>query len=108
MSGTPASSGVNADGAIVHEEIPNVPRSARDTIHGRIRIVARVTVDKAGNVVDEALEIPGPSRYFARLANNAARKWRFAPADAATPREWLLQFEFTREGTTGHASVPRS
>jgi serine/threonine protein kinase len=91
---------------VVHEEIPAVSRGARDSIHGQIKVVVRVTVDRAGNVVAENLEAHGSSQYFARLATDAAKKWKFAPADSQTPREWLVQFEFSRGGVTGHA-VPR-
>lgn len=91
---------------LVHEEIPSVPRGARDSIRGQIKVAVRVTVDRAGNVVAENLEVHGSSRYFARLATDAARKWKFAPADNQAPREWLVQFEFSRNGVTGHA-VPR-
>jgi TonB family protein len=95
---------------VLHEEIPDVPRSARNTIHGRIRVSVRVTVDTSGNVTDETLENAGPSKYFARLASDAARKWKFAPAegDDEDSREWLLRFEFARGGTTAHAARPRS
>jgi TonB family protein len=89
---------------VLHEEIPDIPRHARGTIHGHIKIAVRVTVDSSGNVVDEALENPGPSRYFARLATTAARKWKFAPADNQQSRRWLLRFEFTRDGATGYAA----
>jgi hypothetical protein len=91
---------------VVHEEIPAVSRGARESIHGQIKVAVRVTVDRAGNVVAENLDVRGSSRYFARLASDAARKWRFAPADNSSPREWLVQFEFSRNGVTGH-SVPR-
>jgi TonB family protein len=94
--------------AVVHEEIPRVPKSARDTIHGRIKVTVRVTVDRSGTVVNETLDTPGPSHYFARLATQAARKWKFAPTEDRTPRERLVHFEFSREATTGHASAPRS
>jgi hypothetical protein len=92
--------------AVVHEEIPAVSHGARESIHGQIKVAVRVTVDSAGNVVAENLELHGSSKYFARLAGDAARKWKFAPADGRSPREWLLQFEFSRGGVTGHA-VPR-
>jgi outer membrane biosynthesis protein TonB len=91
---------------VAHEEIPAVSRGARDSIRGQIKVAVRVTVDGAGNVVAENLETHGSSNYFARLATEAARKWKFAPADNQSPREWLLQFEFSRSGVTGHA-VPR-
>jgi len=89
---------------VLHEEIPDVPRHARNTIRGRIKVAVRVTVDSSGNVVDETLENPGPSRYFARLATTAARKWKFAPADNQESRKWLLRFDFSRGGASGHAA----
>ena len=96
----------SAASPVVHEEIPAVPRGARDSIRGQIKVAVRVTVDRAGNVVAENLEVHGSSRYFARLAGDAAKKWKFAPTDAQSSREWLVQFEFSRGGVTGHA-VPR-
>ena len=103
---TPKSS-LSASSAL-HQEIPNVSRSARESIHGHIQVTVRVNVDRAGNVVHESLEQSGSSKYFARVAAEAARKWRFAPADTQRPREWLLRFDFTRGGTTGHATIARS
>ena len=91
---------------VLHEEIPAVSRHARESVRGQIKVAVRVTVDRAGNVVAENLEVRGSSRYFARLATEAARKWKFAPADGPSAREWLVQFEFSRGGATGHA-VPR-
>ena len=42
-----------------------------------------------------------------RIASEAARKWRFAAADQGS-REWVLRFEFGRDGTTVRAVGPRS
>jgi TonB family protein len=95
----------DASPSAVYEQIPIVPRSARETIHGHVKVAVLVIVDRSGNVIDALLENPGPSSYFARLAREAARKWRFAPADNQDSREWLLRFEFTRGGTTGHATA---
>jgi TonB family protein len=92
--------------AVLHEEIPAVSRGARASVRGQIKVVVRVTVDRAGNVIAENLEARGSSRYFARVATEAAKRWKFAPADNQSPREWLVQFEFSRDGTTAHA-VPR-
>jgi Protein kinase domain len=88
---------------VTHEEIPAVSRGTRDSIRGQIKVAVRVTVDRAGNVVAENLEVHGSSPYFARLASDAAKKWKFAPADDPSSREWLLQFEFSRSGVSGHA-----
>jgi TonB family protein len=103
---SPAPSPADTATAVLHEEIPNVPRSASATIQGRLNVAVRVTVDASGNVVDETLEHPGPSKYFARLATAAASKWKFAPAAGQASRERLLWFEFTRGGTTARAANP--
>jgi TonB family protein len=107
-SGQHAQPSANRLPSVLHEEIPDVPRRTRESIRGHIKVAVGVTVDSSGNVVDETLENPGPSKYFARLAAEAARKWKFAPAGNHRSRKWLLQFEFTRGGTTGHATAPRS
>ena len=94
---------VGLPSAVLHEEIPTVPLSARQTIHGRVKVTVRVTVDKSGTVISDVLENPGPSKYFARLAGQAASKWKFAPAAGPAPRQWLVRFEFSRDGTTARA-----
>jgi TonB family protein len=94
--------------AVVHEEVPNVPHSALATIHGHVKVAVRVTVDSSGNVVDDSLDHAGPSHYFARVASQAARKWKFAPTDQKSGRQWLVHFDFSRTGTTAHATSPRS
>jgi TonB family protein len=107
-SDQPAEALADASPSVLHQEIPDASHSARESIHGHIKVTVRVTVDRSGKVVDETLEDPGSSKYFARLATEAARKWRFAPAANHDSREWLLRFEFTRDGTTGRAVTPRS
>jgi TonB family protein len=92
--------------AVLHQAIPDVSRHARDSIRGRIKVMVRVTVDRSGNVVGEKLVSSGSSRYFARLASDAAAKWKFVPADKQGSREWLLRFEFTRGGATGQVAAP--
>jgi TonB family protein len=92
---------------VLHEEIPEVSRNARASIRGRIKVMVRVAVDRSGRVVKETLESSGSSRYFAHVASEAAKKWKFAPAENPDSRVWLLQFEFTRGGVTGHAT-PRT
>jgi len=93
--------------SVLHQEIPDVPRSARESIHGNIKVTVRVTVDPSGKVVEETLENRGSSKYFAHLATEAAKKWMFSTAANQDSRVWLLRFEFTRGGTTAHA-IPRS
>jgi len=102
-SGTP----VSAAAAVLHQEIPALSRGTRDSIRGQIKVGVLVTVDRAGNVIGETVENRGSSKYFARASLEAAKKWRFAPADSQDSRQWLLQFEFSRSGAAGQA-VPRT
>jgi TonB family protein len=89
---------------VLHEEIPKVPHSALATIRGHVRVAVRVTVDASGAVINDTLADPGPSRYFARVASQAARKWKFSPEAGKASRIWLVRFEFSRSGTTAHAT----
>jgi serine/threonine protein kinase len=89
---------------VLHQEIPNVSRGARESIRGVIDVAVRVIVDRSGNVVAAALDGRASGRHFARAAMNAAKKWKFAAADQAS-RVWLLHFEFTRAGTTADAAA---
>ena len=93
----------SSDPDVLHEEIPNVPLHSRETIHGHVKVTVRVTVDKSGTVVSDVLENPGPSKYFARVAGQAASKWKFAPAAHEATRQWLVRFEFSRDGTRANA-----
>lgn len=84
---------------VIHAVMPDVSRSARNTIEGKVRVRVRVQVDASGNVLSAKLDSHGPSKYFARLALEAAQGWKFVaaqPKDAA--REWTLSFAFRRSG----------
>ena len=91
--------------SVLHEEAPDVPPGALGTIHGHIRFSVRVTVDPSGNVVHATLVNHSPSQYFTRLAIETARKWKFVAADNRDSRQWLLRFEFTRNGAAAHAGA---
>jgi TonB family protein len=93
--------------AALHKDIPDVPRRARQTIRGHIKVSVRVIVDKDGGVLAALVQNPGPSRYFERLAVAAAKKWTFPPADTPGQRVEVVRFEFTREGTSGSAAPVR-
>jgi TonB family protein len=88
----------------VNEVIPEVPRSARQTIRGTIRVSIRTIVDQEGKVLAAIADEPGPSRYFERLAVEASRKWTFTPTDSQEQRIVLVRFYFTRAGTKARAS----
>jgi hypothetical protein len=90
--------------AVVHEATPTVPQDISEKIQGPIDVTLRVLVDPAGDVMAALMENPGQNKTLARLADNAAREWKFAETEQEDPRVWLLRFEFTREGVTAMAT----
>jgi TonB family protein len=100
----PTSAGApTAKGEVAEQVMPDDRVHADRTIHGRVTVRVRLSVDREGNVSDASLDSAGPSRYFAKIAVEAARKWRFKPTQAngsPVPSTWLLRFEFRRGGTT--------
>jgi TonB family protein len=92
---------VPAQDGVVRQVLPDVPQKARDTIRGTIGVSARIGVDPSGSVARATLDSPGPSKYFADLALEAARQWKFAPAKIdgqGVSSEWTLRFEFSAAG----------
>jgi TonB family protein len=88
---------------VIEQPLPEVSRSARESIRGTLRVSVKVHVDPTGRVTDAELDTPGPSKYFAGQALKAARKWVFQPGKidgASVPSEWTLQFEFRNTDTT--------
>ena len=87
---------------IIEQVLPEVPPKARQTIQGRVKVSVRVHIDPSGSVTIAELDSAGPSKYFAQLALEAARRWKFAPAkatDSEVADAWVLQFEFSRNDT---------
>jgi TonB family protein len=102
-----SSAGGSRRGAVSHQVVPDVPQKARDTIQGTVRVRVGVAVDSSGRVTQAELVSPGPSKYFAKLALQAARQWQFSPPSVDgrnVQSEWVLHFEFTRAGTTVSSS----
>jgi len=92
----------SGQGAVLHQVLPEVSQGARDTIQGHIRVAVRVDVDASGSVVQAALDSHGPSNYFAGRALDAAKGWKFSPAEVngqQVPSAWTLSFAFSRTGT---------
>jgi hypothetical protein len=104
LAAAPNQAAPTSSASVLHQEIPVVSRSARESIRGQIKVTVLVTVDRSGKVVAETLQTHGSSKYFAHLATEAAKDWRFAPADTPEPRQWLLRFEFSRSGAAGQAA----
>jgi TonB family protein len=97
----PAKKMVAARGEVVHQVIPEIPQSARNTISGTIKVVVRVEVDPTGKVTSTKLTLSGPSRYFANKAVQAAQGWEFSPLEGngqPVASTWLLRFRFKRSG----------
>jgi TonB family protein len=106
QSGASASPASRTPGSVLERVEPNVSASARATITGKVRVRVRLKVDESGNVSQASLESAGPSRYFAGKALDAARRWKFNPAQSdghPVASAWRLRFEFGRGGTQVYA-----
>jgi TonB family protein len=94
--------GESAPGKVIQQVLPEVSQRSTNTIHGTIRVAVRVHVDAAGNVLGVSFVAAGPSQYFARLASDAAQRWKFSPPrrnGQAVASTWDLRFEFIRGAT---------
>jgi len=108
-SAAKTSGDVQGHNQVLDQVLPQVSPKALATIQGTVRVVVKVGVDAAGNVTDSKLDTPGPSRYFAGLAEKAAQQWKFSGAEQdghGVPSAWLLRFEFSQSGV--HASSQQS
>jgi TonB family protein len=101
-TGAAAKSGAVAPGSskgeVLDQVVPAVSEKARATIHGKVRVSVKVHVDPSGGVSAAEFDSPGPSKFFADLALQAARKWAFTPPEVngkSVASEWRLRFEFT-------------
>lgn len=97
----PANARGDGRDGVVKRVIPDVLPAAQQSIRGQVNVGVRVTVDGAGDVTDAALETPSGSRYFNRVAVDAARQWRFAAGPGGA---WTLHFEFRQDGIDAGAS----
>ena len=97
-----ASQGATMKGEVAERVQPDLLPKAVSSIHGQFVVKVRVSVDAAGAVSSAELDSQGPSKYFANAALEAARHWKFKPAQVsgqAAASTWVLQFRFKREGT---------
>ena len=93
-------------GGVLNRVLPNVLRSASNTISGTVRVRVRVDVDPSGNVTAAQFDWAGPSRYFARVSMAAAREWKFRPPDVNAQNvasAWMIHFDYTNSATTATA-----
>jgi TonB family protein len=99
------SAGGQVRGEVAQQVPPDVSRSALRTIHGKIKVRIKVAVDSSGNVMVAKYDSRGPSSYFAERTLQAARQWTFKPPQVdgrGVPSEWMLKFEFDRNGSNVH------
>ncbi len=99
------STGGRVQGAVGPQILPDVSKSALRTIHGKLKVRIKVSVDSSGNVVLAKFDSRGPSRYFSERALQAARRSTFKPPQVGgqgVPSEWLLAYEFERSGINVH------
>jgi serine/threonine-protein kinase len=90
-----------AHGEVLEQVLPDASEKARGTIHGKVRVTVRVHVEPGGNVSQAELDSPGPSKYFADLALQSARRWEFTAPEVnghSIPSQWLIRFEFSQSG----------
>jgi TonB family protein len=93
----------SAKGEVLDQVLPDVSQKARDTIQGKVRVSVKVHVDSSGAVSDAEMDSAVPSKYFADLALQAARKWVFSPPEVdgkSVASEWRLRFDFRQKETT--------
>lgn len=83
-------------GRVTRRVLPDISKSARNTIHGTIKIIVHVDVSPEGKVVAAKFKTSGPSRYFAQKAMKAAEQWQFASHPDSTA--WLVTFYLRRSG----------
>ncbi len=97
-----AAAGAAVKGEVAERVQPDLLPKAVSSIHGKFEVKVRVSVDATGTVSSAEIDSQGPSRYFANAALEAARHWKFKPAQVngqAAASAWVLQFRFKREGT---------
>jgi hypothetical protein len=64
----------------------------------RSELISLPRLQSSDELTDATIDLPGPSTYFANLALQAARQWKFAHGrDAAS--DWILRFDFSSDGT---------
>ena len=101
IASTSLPAGSVTQGAPLNQTMPEISSRARSTIHGTVRVVVKVRVDKSG-AVSSAVPASSPSRFFSDAAVQAAKRWDFTPAKISgqpVPSEWLVRFDFTSTDT---------
>jgi TonB family protein len=96
---------------VVNRVMPQVPQQYLKTIRGVVVVSVRARVDRFGDVAETQLDSRGGSRYFDRLALDAAKRWKFKPATYAghdMESTQLLRFEFRPAGCEASSAPPKA
>ena len=107
-----ASAGPATPGEVAERVLPQVSQSAQDSIRGTVRVIVGLDIDSSGAVQNAELVSAGPSKYFSRMALQAAQRWKFHPptvAGRSVLSRWNLRFDFTSDGpsvTPAQQDVP--
>ena len=98
---TPAPTSATVNHGVINQILPDIIPSAMRTIKGTVKVSVGLSVDANGKVTDATLESPGPSKYFASKSLEAARHWKFKPAQVdgnAAPSTWTVEFQYKQSG----------
>src|SRR5215468_401935 len=93
------------EGGVADRVLPKVSQRSLNTITGKVRVTVKLNVDPSGKVSNASLQSVGPSEYFARVALEASRHWKFDPPQSsgeAKSSQWLLRYAFSRGGVEVH------
>jgi TonB family protein len=96
-----------SEGAVADRVLPKVSPRSLNTITGKVKVTVKLAVDPNGKVTNAALQSAGPSEYFAKVALEASRRWKFNPPQTGggpVPSQWLLRYAFGRGGVEVHPS----
>jgi outer membrane biosynthesis protein TonB len=107
-SGTPPVA--NAEGAVLKRVLPNVSSGAVQSMRGPVEVEIRVSVSEDGAVSNAEYMTHGPGNYFARIAHDAAKSWKFKPPQSEGQPQasvWNLRFRFERRNTEVTATEVR-
>jgi TonB family protein len=89
------------NGEVLDQVLPQASQKALNTIQGTVRVIVLAHVDPSGQVSSAEIDSPGPSKYFANLAQQAAGRWVFSTPQSGShsaSSNWRIRFEFSSSG----------
>lgn len=95
-------------GEVTRQVMPDVPKSAQNTITGTIKVLIQVQVNASGKVESAKFRMRGSSPYFYERAMKAAQQWEFSPPmvnGQPAASTWLILFRLKRSSMQGSAQL---